>query len=161
MTRFVPILILSVAVGIVGAADAARPAASSRAVLAPIKRLEALKLADKVLAPRAPSWKTTVADLPDPFFRKNFTQEEKIAEVDPMAGRSELSDLDVLAAAATQIRPDGIIQDILLLGGKRHKAGAQLPVTLDGVVYTITISAIEGKSYTLQLNEQELRQQLK
>jgi hypothetical protein len=167
MKRFVSILLLCATVGAVGAAEAAKGAAvNSKAVLAPAKRLEALKLASRVLAPRTPTWKTTM-DLTDPFFRQNFTrEEEKVVEVDPNAGKSERSDLEVLEAAANaQINPTGTMmvdgENYLLLGGKRYKTGAQLPVTLDGIVYPITISAIEGKSYTLRLNEQELRRQLK
>jgi hypothetical protein len=167
MKWFISILLLCVAVGAVGAAEAAKGAVNSKAVLPPAKRFEALKLANQVLAPRAATWKTTMADLTDPFFRQNFARdEEKVVEVDPNAGKSERSDLEVLEAAANaQINPTGTMmvdgENYLLLGGKRYKTGAQLPVTLDGIVYTITISAIEGKSYTLRLNEQELRRQLK
>ena len=162
MNRFLLILFLGTAVGAVGGADAAKTGGNSKAVLPPAKRLEALKLASRVLASRTPTWKVTTADLVDPFFRQNFVrEEEKAPETDPNAGKSERSDLEVLEGVAAQIRPDGIILDNLLLGGKRYKTGAQLPVTLDGIVYTISISAIEGKSYTLRLNETELRQQLK
>jgi hypothetical protein len=163
MNRVIVILLSCATACLASASDAGK---NSRAVLAPAKRLEALKLAGQVLAPRTTTWKTTTAGLSDPFFRQNAREEEKVAETDPNAGQPQRSDLEVLEAAAnTQINPTGTMmvdgENYLLLGGKRYKAGAKLPVTLDGVVYTITITAIEGKSFTLRLNEHELRRQLK
>jgi len=149
--------------GIIGASAADGPA--SRAVLKPTLRLEALKLAARVLEPREPDWKVTVADLPDPFFRTNFAPtkgEEVIVEAPPRDTRSEI---DVLRMAAANLHPTGIMmvegENYMLMEGKRYRSGAVLPMTIDGIVYQIAITAIEGKSYTLRLNEQELRQQLK
>jgi hypothetical protein len=144
-----------------GAAESAK----GGAVLAPAKRIEALKLATQVLAPRSPTWKTTTASLSDPFIRTNFVPEEKPAEVEPEVKQSERSDRDVLETAANTLNPTGTMmvdgENYLLLGGKRYKAGAQIAVTIDGIVYSVVISAIDGKSYTLRLNDQELLRQLK
>jgi hypothetical protein len=166
MKRLIPFLVLCAAASAAVAADGAKSAPTSRAVLAPVKRVDALKLTERVLVSRAPTWKTTNGELQDPFFRVNFApQEEKPVEPEP-APPSARSDIEVLQVAAdTHINPTGIMmvdgEYYMLLNGKRHKTGAQLPITMDGIVYTITISAIEGKSYSLRLNEHELRRQLK
>ena len=168
MNRITVIFILwAAAAAGAGAADAAKGAANGRAVLPPARRAEALKVADRVLTPRAPTWRNAGEQLPDPFFRSNFARdEEKVPEIKPNEPRLERSDLEVLTAAAnSQVNPTGTMmvdgENYLLLGGKRYKTGAQLPVTLDGIVYTIVISAIDGKSYTLRLNQEELTRQLK
>jgi hypothetical protein len=137
---------------------------TNRAVLPPLRRLEALKVAAKVLAPREPTWKTATSDLPDPYFRTNFVPPPTEEVVEPVV-QDTRSDLELLRLAADQIRPTGIMmvegENYLLMGGKRHKTGAVLPIAIDGIIYQITITAIEGKSYSLRLNEQELQQQLK
>lgn len=149
------VLLASVA----SAADAAKGA-----VIAPAKRIEALKLAGQVLAPRAPTWKATTVTLADPFVRTNFAPESKPAE-DPTPKLPDRPDTEVLEAAANILNPTGSMmvdgENYLLIGSKRYKTGAQITVTIDGIVYSVKISAIEGKSYTLRLNEQELSRQLK
>ncbi len=162
MKRLTGIVVLSLLA--VMAAAGADSSSSNRAVLPPARRLEALKDASRMLEARQATWKAAVADLPDPFFRTTFVPKIEEATPEPVA-RAERPDLEVLQLAAEQIRPTGTMmvdgENYLLMGGKRHKAGAMLPVTIDGIVYQILITAIDGKSYVLRLNEQELRQQLK
>ena len=141
----------------------AAEAPSSRAVLPPSRRIEALKLADRVLATPQPNWQAITTDLPDPFFRKSSAPPPtEVVDVVPQSTRSTL---DVLQQAAGNFRPTGIMmvdgENYLLMDGKRYKAGAVLPVTIDETVYHISITAIAGKSYSLRLQDQELRQQLK
>lgn len=136
---------------------------TSRAVLAPSKRLDALKLASRVLEPRQPTWKVVLADLPDPFYRTNFSKEpEPQVAVVPQQRRE---DSDILELAVADLRPTGTLQmgseNYLLVGGKRFRKGDVFPVTIDGIVYKITLSIIERNAYTLRLNETDLRRQLK
>ncbi len=154
------------AVGESGVALAAQAAAGGRAVLAPLKRVDALKLAERITMTRMPTWKETANEVVDPFYRPSVVTETKPVEVDPNEGRLVRSDFEILETAAnTSINPTGSMmvdgENYLLVGGRRYKSGAQLSVTIDGQAYLITISAIEGKSYTLRLNEQELLRQLK
>lgn len=164
MKRFTCLVLFSGCAAAVVAADTASVVPTLRAVIPPVRRQEALQMAADVLAPREPTWKTIVADLPDPFFRSNFVQEEqKPADLKPAV--AQRSETDVLEAAAATLNPTGIMmvdgENYLLLGGKRHKVGSQITVTIDGILYKIVISGIEGKTYSLQLNEHELRRQLK
>lgn len=161
MNRVVLTGLLLVGATFAGAAEGP----NARVVLLPAKRLEALKTAARLLEPREPTWEQLVRDLPDPFFRSSAAPAKAEPEPVEVAPRSTLSDLEVLQAAAANIRPTGTMmvdgENYLLMDGKRYKRGAVLSLTIDGVAHPIVISAIEGKSYTLRLNEQELRQQLK
>lgn len=148
----------------VAVASGADPVPNSRVVLAPAKRLESMRLAARVLEPRAPTWKDRVAELPDPFFRTNTVKTE-VAVVETTERRSDRSEADILEEAARDIRPTGTLfvgsENYLLLGGKRYRNGDILTVTIDGIIYEIALSAIDRNSYTLRLNETESRRQLK
>ena len=49
----------------------------------------------------------------------------------------------------------------LLLDGRRFKAGDTIPVTIDGVGLQVTVTSIQRNSYTLRLNDKELRRDFK
>jgi hypothetical protein len=148
---------------VASAAEPANPPPSARAVMPTARRTESLNLAAEVLRAKQPGWQAKIAGLPDPFFRKNFVPEETTPE--PEVAQPQLSEADVLEAIAATLNPTGTMmvdgENYLLLGGKRHRVGARLSVPVDGIVHQVTISAIDGKSYTLRLNDQELRRQLK
>lgn len=141
--------------------------AQAGAVMPAQRRLDALKSAGELLAPRKSNWEAIAADLPDPFFRKNFVP---VAREEPQPGerpgrKSEQSDSELLKAIAPDIAPTGTMligaEPYLLVSGRRFRVGDQISVTFDGMVYQVAISSIERNSYTLQLNQTELRREFK
>jgi hypothetical protein len=131
------------------------------------RRLEALKTAGELLAPRKAGWRTVVADMPDPFFRSNFATmaEEEAATEEPVRARLEHSAADVLAAIAPGISPTGTMligaEPYLLMDGRRFRVGDQISVTFEGLVHQVVLSSIERNSYTLRLKESELTREFK
>lgn len=140
--------------------------ASGRALMSVKRRMDALAMADRVLAQRTPNFTQLVADLSDPFFRVNFAGQDEVAAPEEAPGRRfEHSDLDVLKGIAPGIVPTGTLlvgnEPYLLVGEKRLKVGDQISVTFDGLVYQVAVSSIERNSYTLRLNQHELRREFK
>jgi hypothetical protein len=139
--------------------------AASKAVMPAPKRLEALKSAAEILAPAKTTWRTVVTDLPDPFYRSNFTRSREKTPQPGEPGSAQPMDLDALERVATQIQPTGTMlignEPYLLIGGRRYKVGDQIAVTYEGLVYQVSISSIERNQYTLRLNDHELRREFK
>lgn len=135
-------------------------------VMSTHRRIAVMKTAEEVLIERHTSWKNSVADLPDPFYRPNV-----VVEQEPESSGNELfkepgrPDAEVLEAVAPKIRPTGTMlignEQYLLLAGKRFRAGDQISVTFDGLVYRLSITSIERNSYTLRLNDEELERDFK
>ena len=166
MKRCLTTVILVIAAGSLAAAQKNAAPGSNTAVMPAQKRLEALKGADEILAPANTTWRTVVADLPDPFYRSNFTRTPREKPVTTAeAGAVQQIDLETLERVATQIQPMGtmLVGDVphLLIGGRRYKVGDQIAVTFEGLVYQVSISSIERNQYTLRLNDHELRREFK
>lgn len=134
-----------------------------KAVLPSMRRLDAIKKADEFLAIRPANSEELTADLTDPFYPEvKRVRDKKPGTVEPAVVVSpEL----LLARAAESIKPQGTMligsEPYLLLDGKRYKAGDLIPVTIDGVGVQVTITSIQRNSYTLRLNDQELRREFK
>jgi hypothetical protein len=86
------------------------------------------------------------------------------AEVEPVT-RAERSDREILRALAPQIEPSGYFvvggEPVLLVNGQRVRTGDAVTLNFEGLVYQVAISSIESNSFTLRLNQQELRRELK
>lgn len=74
--------------------------------------------------------------------------------------RGPVSNRELLDTVAPQITPSGTMTlggyPLLLFGQKKVKVGDKLPILFEGERYTLTISAIEGSNFTLQLGDAEL-----
>lgn len=145
-----------------------RPVENSKAVFPVPRRLESLKAATNLLAPRVAVWSKNAPEVPDPFYRSQVadtpTESAAVGE-ESHARHAEISDLDVLKNVAPEIKPTGTMligsEPYLLIGGRRLKVGDQITVTFGGVVYQVSLSSIERNSYTLRLNDQELQREFK
>jgi hypothetical protein len=144
---------------------APKPVENAKAVLPVPRRLEALKAATKLLAPRVAAWSKNAPRLNDPFFRSSAPASTSTATVTASEQPAEKSDLEVLRSVAPEIKPTGTMligdEPYLLIGGRRLKVGDQITVTFEGVVYQVGLSSIERNSYTLRLNDQELQREFK
>jgi hypothetical protein len=145
-------------------AGGANSIAAGNAVVPGQQRLDALEKARELIAPRAPTWRETTEGLPDPFFRSNQARASEKADSEPVAP-AELTDRELLQKLALQIEPSGHFvvggEPVLLVNGRRLRAGDSVTLNFEGRVYQVAISSIESNSFTLQLKQQELRRELK
>jgi len=132
-----------------------------KAVLPPVRRVEALKRATELLANRPIDSEALTAELPDPFYPEVKRVRDKKLGAPTAVGSAD----QLLRRAAEQINPAGTMligtEPYLLLNGRRFKAGDIIPVNIDGVGVQITILSIQRNSYTLRLEDQELRREFK
>ncbi|MGH8021357.1 MAG: hypothetical protein ACREIA_24375 [Opitutaceae bacterium] len=141
-------------------------AAAAGAVLPVGRRLEALKVAERTVEQEKTSWQAMIEGVTDPFFRSTTTEQaSRPAEEPRTPAKPERSAEEVLAAVAPQITPTGTMligsEHYLLIAGRRYKVGDQISVTFEELVYEVRIASIERNSYTLQLNDNELRRDFK
>jgi hypothetical protein len=139
---------------------------NEKAVIPSKRRLQSLEEAHRILARQESTWKETVKSLPDPFFRDNFVPEETANPVEATSETSsDKSDLEVLRGISEQLQPTGTLEvgdsRYLLLDGKRLKVGDEIPLVFEGLIYRVTISSVQRNSYTLRLNDEELRREFK
>lgn len=141
--------------------DARRAGENPKAVLPTLRRADALKSADALLAVSSAERPVVDPELPDPFYPT--VKRTRKADAEPAA--PALSTDYLIARAAESIKPQGTMligtEPYLLLDGKRFKAGDTIPVTVDGVGIQITVTSIQRNSYTLRLEDKELRREFK
>lgn len=130
-------------------------------VVSVAQRLNALESARDLVAKRSATWKDTVDAVADPFYRSVATKQGEPAQVSV----TELSDRDILRKIAPEIEPSGHFvvggESVLLVKGRRLKVGDVVNITFEGRVYQVAISSIESNSFSLQLNGERLRRELK
>lgn len=133
-----------------------------KAVIPLKRRLQSLEEANQILAREETTWKQSVKSLPDPFFRTNQAPEEAAVPAD---ATSDKSDIEILRGISAQVQPTGTLEvgdgRYLLLDGKRLKVGDELSLVFEGLIYRVTISSVQRNSYTLRLNNEELRREFK
>ena len=161
---FVSAIVLAACVHGLAGADSAAPF-NAKAVIPSKRRLQSLEDVQRVLARQETAWKQTVKSLPDPFFRDHFVPEE-VAPVEATSGTSsDKTDREILRGISEQIQPTGTLEvgagRYLLLDGKRLKVGDEIPLVFEGLIYRVTISSVKRNSYTLRLNDEELRREFK
>ena len=75
------------------------------------------------------------------------------------------SNHDLLQKLATFIKPSGVVQfggpPMLLFHEKKLKVGDNLKITVEGVDYSVTISAIDQTSFKIRLNGEEVTRPIK
>ncbi len=129
-------------------------------------RLESLRSAEQLIAERATTWRESTPGLVDPFFRVVSTSGLRpgVAETAGKPAKVRSSD-DALALAATKIAPTGTMlvgdEPFLLISGKRYRVSDEIPVTIEGSIYAVRIASIERNTYTLRLDDKELRREFK
>ena len=135
---------------------------NAKAVLPTLRRLDALKKADELLAAVPANSEGLTSELLDPFYPGlKRARDKKVEPTEPAVIDPQV----LLKRAADTIMPQGTMligtEPYLLLDGKRYKAGDIISVTVDGVGVQVTVSSIQRNSYTLRLNDQELRRDFK
>lgn len=153
--------------------------AFGQAVLAPVKRQQALDRGKALVAPRE-----VTAVAVDPFYPTAFT--EAVAAMGRVSGNTATNtttpttddgtepvrvptgprtDRELLQAIAQSLRPSGLIilggQPSLSFGQKRVKAGDTLTITFEGNQYTLEVVSMDRTNFTLRLNREEFTRTLK
>ena len=148
------LLVLSLAAG-------SLMAAPSSDVAAPAKRTVSVDFAAKLLAP-----KTQNADLAAPI--NPFTLNgSRMAEAEPDQGQAAAakaammaSNRSLLIALADLLEPKGTFvlggEAIILLGQKKLKVGEVYPITFEGAVYELEITAIETTRFSVRYKNEEI-----
>ncbi len=142
------------------AQDARKAADNPKAVVPTPRRKDALEKASALLVLAPANSDALTAEMVDPFYPTHRRQKEK--ESAPV----EIAPEVLLSRAAESIRPQGTLligaeRYLLLENNRRYKAGESIPVTVDGLGVQVTVVSIERNSYTLRLNDRELRREFK
>lgn len=145
-----PLLVLAVTIAV-----PLVPAQPSDILPAP-RRMETVETARRLVERAEPP---ALPDEPrDPFTAVSPRRAETSAAAPREAARP--GNRQLLAAIAPLVNPTGTMrlggEPILLFGQKRIKVGDRLPITFDGTPYILVISGIEGTSFTLRLNGEEI-----
>lgn len=149
-----------VLIPVAGAQEARKAADNPKAVRPTVRRQDSLQKAAALLAITPANSEALTADMVDPFYPSLRRQKEKSAPT------AEIAPEALLARAADGIRPQGTLligaeRYLLLDNNRRYKAGESIPVTVDGLGVQVTVVSIERNSYTLRLNDRELRREFK
>lgn len=103
------------------------------------------------------------ADLKNPFAMGPSAPAPSRPDAAPTV--AVVTDRDLLEKLAPHVSPTGMVQlggePILLFGQKRARIGDPLPITFEGNSYVLVITAIQGTSFTLRLNGEELTRPIK
>ncbi len=133
----------------------------------PRRRAETVALAQTLLAAREPGALPPATALKNPFNPANFTETDPgvAGAVDPAGAPRLQPDRELLEAIAQLINPSGTIviggEPVLLFGGMtRRKVGDVVRGTYakDGKLYELTITAIEGGTFTLRYHDETYTQ---
>jgi hypothetical protein len=131
-------------------------------VSSPVKRLESLDLAARLLASRENPASSLPADLVDLFNPSRFGVQAKTTDVSrPTVG----SDHEILLKIAEKIKPSGMLmmhgEPLLLFREKKLKVGDTLNIAFEGNDYVIVITGIEPTSFKVSLNHEEITRPIK
>ena len=134
-------------------------------VSAPGKRRAAVDLANQLLAARQDPTALLPAGLVDPFNPPAIGATASGPAKTGDLARGGGSNHDLLQKLATFIKPSGVVQfggpPMLLFHEKKLKVGDNLKITVEGVDYSVTISAIDQTSFKIRLNGEEVTRPIK
>ncbi len=130
-------------------------------VAAPSQRLIAVKFAEHLLNPSPP------ANLPNSFnpftLAGDRTSSSDVADQEQAAAAKAAmlaSNRNLLAVLAEKLEPKGTFvvggEAIILLGQKKLKVGEIYPITFEGAVYELEITAIETTRFSVRYKNEEL-----
>jgi hypothetical protein len=168
--RFFPLMLVGLAVGLAGSAQAAparKPPESDLATKD--NRRVVVDLAAKLAKVETPD-PLVDNQLSKPFSPAGFGLASDEGTV-PGAGAASagpakpFGDHDILAAIAPRIMPSGTFSmgtdRLLIFGKKRLKAGDHLTVSFEGTEYVLELVAIDRTNFTLRLNHEEITRPIK
>ncbi|MDA0348655.1 MAG: hypothetical protein O3C43_00095 [Verrucomicrobia bacterium] len=132
----------------------------ARVVITKEKQNDVLQTARKLLGTTPASSEFNPESLNDPFHLlvKEDPVEEVVAVEEEVAEVHEITDSEILALAAKQLRPSGFIdqggQQYLILNGKKVEDGVSFNFIHEQKRYAIEINNIKNNSFTLNLNSE-------
>jgi hypothetical protein len=154
--KTIPRLILAAA-----AFPAALWAAPTFDVQPPAKRAVTVALAGKLLNP--PVSNDGAGGIVNPFTLSGSRAEDAAAdENQAAANRAAImaSNRTLLVALSDQLDPKGTFvmggESIILLGQKKLKVGERYPITFEGAVYELEITAIETTRFSVRYKNEEI-----
>ncbi|WP_138223257.1 hypothetical protein [Nibricoccus aquaticus] len=130
-------------------------------VISPVRRVTTLELASKLLNP--PASTDAASGAVNPFTLNGSRAEDAAAdENQATANRAAImaSNRTLLAALSEQLEPKGTFvlggESIILLGQKKLKVGERYPITFEGAVYELEITAIETTRFSVRYKNEEI-----
>jgi hypothetical protein len=130
-------------------------------VVSPVKRAATVELAGKLINPPAPSG--LMGATVNPFTLSGSRSEDAAAdESQAAANRAAImaSNRSLLTALSEQLDPKGTFvlggEPIILLGQKKLKVGERYPITFEGAVYELEITAIETTRFSVRYKNEEI-----
>ena len=133
----------------------------ARVVVSKNKQAEVLGIARAILGNAPKDSEETEASLKDPFHlkKKEIPVQEVVVEKAPEVEKvHELSESEILALVAKQLKPSGFIdqggQQYLILNGKKVQDGVFFNFPHLDKRYAIEINQIHTNSFTLNLNSE-------
>ena len=135
-------------------------ALNARVVVAKAKQNAVLNIARDLLS--SPAGSSELAEpLKDPFYLVKVQEEvvEEVVEKAPIVATARpLTDTEILELVSVKLRPSGFIdqggQQYLVLNGKKVQDGVSFNFPHQERLYSIQISEIQTKSFTLNLNSE-------
>ena len=137
---------------------------SAQDIVSPQKRAVSLDLAKSLLTTQP------LGMTDDELERKNPFNPVAVASAQSAVVAAEsaapvVADRDRLSQLASQLIPTGSVQlggtAYLLFGQKKFKVGDSLPISFQGSIYELVITAIERTSFSLRLNNEEITRPIK
>jgi hypothetical protein len=127
----------------------------------PAKRAATVELAGKLLNP--PASNDGAGTIVNPFTLSGSRSEDAAADESlAAANRAAImaSNRTLLAALSDQLEPKGTFvvggEPIILLGQKKLKVGERYPITFEGAVYELEITAIETTRFSVRYKNEEI-----
>lgn len=127
----------------------------------PIKRAATVELAGKLLSP--PSTNDGAGTIVNPFTLNGSRAEDAAADQNQAAANRAAimaSNRTLLVALSEQLDPKGTFvlggESIILLGQKKLKVGERYPITFEGAVYELEITAIETTRFSVRYKNEEI-----
>jgi hypothetical protein len=148
-------------VGIVLVSVAGAAAASAVDVVSPVKRSATVELAARLLT--SPATKEPAGATVNPFTLSGSRSVDTGADEGQAAAALAAimaSNRTLLVALADQLEPKGTFvvggEAIILLGQKKLKVGETYPITFEGAVYELEITAIETTRFSVRYKNEEV-----
>lgn len=103
--------------------------------------------------------RTFDASQKNPFSMKGFESLVVAAQANPAQDNNPVTDHDLLAVLADKVDARGRFvmngEVMLLVSGKKLRVGSKVPVTHEGLVYELEISAIDIAKFTVRYRTEE------
>jgi hypothetical protein len=167
--RFIPLLLIALALGpvtaAVGAVAKRKPPESDLASIEARKTAVDLAMSlAKVDTPESLSG----TSLPRPFNPPGFSLNGPPVAAGPVAAGpapKAYGDREILIALASKVQPKGTLslgsEALLIFGKKNLRAGDHLTVSFEGQDYNLELVTFDRTNFTLRLNKEEITRSIK